>query len=118
MSWITHHKRGLGIVLLALFLASFFGHGIAEWAISETWPHGQSPWWAEWIRGTFENWQSEFLQLLSMVVLTAVLIYEGSAESTDGDERLEGKVDALLRETGRISARLHYVERKVGVYEQ
>jgi SNF2 family DNA or RNA helicase len=40
-------------------------------------------------QSTLENWQSEFLQLFSFVVLSAVLIHHGSAESKDSDERME-----------------------------
>ena len=39
---------------------------------------------------------SEFLQLAAFVVLTALLIFEGSAESKDSDDRLEAKVDVIL----------------------
>jgi hypothetical protein len=38
---------------------------------------------------TLENWQSEFLQLFSFVVVSAVLIHHGSSESKDGTERIE-----------------------------
>jgi hypothetical protein len=34
----------------------------------------------------FENWESEFLQMAAYVVLTAILIQRGSAESKDPDE--------------------------------
>ena len=44
-----------------------------------------------WLARSFENIMSEFLQLAAFVVLTAFLIFEGSAESKDGDERLEAK---------------------------
>jgi len=40
------------------------------------------------LRGTFENWQSEFLQLLWQ-------LYLGSPSSHENDDRLEAKVDAL-----------------------
>jgi hypothetical protein len=36
---------------------------------------------------TFENWQSEFLQLLAFVVFTSFLIFKGSPESRDGQTR-------------------------------
>jgi len=49
---------------------------------------------------TFENWQSEFLQLLSMVVLTAWLIHKGSAESRDSTDRMEAKIDEIRRMIG------------------
>lgn len=46
---------------------------------------------------TFGNWQSEFLRLLAMVVLTAFLIHKGSAESKDSNDRIESKLDELER---------------------
>jgi hypothetical protein len=48
-------------------------------------------------QSTLENWQSEFLQLFSFVVLSAMLIHRGSAESKDSDDRLEVKVDDILK---------------------
>ena len=47
------------------------------------------------LAATFENWQSEFLQLLAMVVLTSFLIHRGSAESKDSNDRMESKLDAI-----------------------
>jgi hypothetical protein len=40
------------------------------------------------VEATFENWESEFLQMGSYVVLTALLVQRGSAESRplDGEE--------------------------------
>jgi hypothetical protein len=49
-----------------------------------------------WLARSFENIMSEFLQLAAFVVLTSFLIFEGSAESKDSDERLEAKVDGIL----------------------
>lgn len=43
----------------------------------------------EFSRSTLENWQSEFLQLFSFVVLSAIFIHHGSAESKDSDDRIE-----------------------------
>jgi hypothetical protein len=48
-------------------------------------------------QSTLENWQSEFLQLFSFVVLSSLLIHRQSAESKDSDERLEQKVDAIKK---------------------
>jgi hypothetical protein len=42
---------------------------------------GDSGYIWEFGSATMENWQSEFLQLLAMVVLTSFLIHRGSAES-------------------------------------
>ena len=33
------------------------------------------------VEATFENWESEFLQMAAFVLLTAVLVQKGSAES-------------------------------------
>ena len=48
-------------------------------------------------RDTLENWQSEFLQLLWQVGGLAILLYIGSPQSKEGDERKEEKIDEILR---------------------
>ena len=48
-------------------------------------------------QSTFENWQSEFLQLFSFVVFSAILIHHGSAESKDGTDRIEATVRRIER---------------------
>jgi hypothetical protein len=48
-------------------------------------------------RDTFENWQSEFLQLLWQVGGLALFLYLGSPQSKEGNDRLEAKLDAVLR---------------------
>ena len=98
----------LSIVLSALFLVSW---GLQTWAgwvkfsanqeehqqVAELF--GPSGYVFEWLSATMENWQSEFLQLLTFVVLTASFIHRGSHESKDSDEELK----AMLR---RIEERL------------
>lgn len=46
-------------------------------------------------RGTLENWQSEFLQLMWQIAGLALLWYIGSPQSKEGDDRKEE--DAILR---------------------
>jgi hypothetical protein len=95
----------LSIVLLGLFLASWVGQGVFQWfeMANEAQAHGEASTLAEFIpaffSATFENWQSEFLQLFTMVVLTAYLIHKGSHESKDTDEKLE---QALARIEQRL----------------
>jgi hypothetical protein len=48
------------------------------------------------LRDTLENWQSEFLQLIWQVAGLAILLYVGSPQSREGDERKEAKLDAIL----------------------
>lgn len=89
---------GLSITLAALFLASWLGQFIAQGV-----EHGNKKgFWPAFWQATLENWQSEFLQLFAMVVLTALLLHRGSAESRDSNDRLEQKIDAIYEKiTGR-----------------
>ena len=48
-------------------------------------------------RDTLENWQSEFLQLLWQVGGLALLLYVGSPQSKEGDDRKEAKIDEILK---------------------
>jgi hypothetical protein len=100
----------LSIVLFALFLACWIGQTWVGWVefSSEQHQHGQAAAWLgqdgyiwNWARTTLENWQSEFLQLFSMVVFTAFLVHKGSAESRDGNDRME---QALHRIERRLAA--------------
>ncbi|MDQ3946596.1 MAG: hypothetical protein M3357_15880 [Actinomycetota bacterium] len=103
---------GLSIVLGFLFLASWIGQFFAELIKvgNEARAHGEafsmSEFWPTFWQSTLENWQSEFLQLLTFVVLTAYLIHRGSAESKDSDEdmqaaleRIEARLDQLTGST-------------------
>jgi hypothetical protein len=40
------------------------------------------------------------------VIATAYLVYKGSSESGDTDQRIEVKIDALLREAGLDPAKI------------
>ena len=90
--------------LTLLFFAVSFGlHWYFGWQAfaNEAAQHGQTPEVSEYLsemsRDTFENWQSEFLQLLWQVVGLAYFLYVGSPSSKENDDRLEAKIDALLR---------------------
>ncbi|HSD48357.1 MAG TPA: DUF6766 family protein [Actinomycetota bacterium] len=91
----------LGISFAVLFLISWAVQGVAQWETyrSDQLAHDEPVVVSEYIvdfgRATLENWQSEFLQLFSFVVLSAVLIHRGSAESKDGQDRIEQKVDEI-----------------------
>lgn len=98
---------GLSIVLGALFLLSWLGQFVAQVmeVRLEAEAHGQEFGWAEFFpafwQATFENWQSEFLQLFSFVVLATYFVHRGSPQSRDGDDEMKGQLDrieALLRE--------------------
>jgi len=48
-------------------------------------------------RSTLENWQAEFFSLLYQVVVLTYLYYAGSPIGGGSEQRLEHKVDAILR---------------------
>ena len=93
---------GYAWVTLGFFLISFVGHWLFGWFayVSEQQAHAQpiqvSEYLVEMSRDTFENWQSEFLQLLWQVGGLAFLLYVGSPQSKEGDDRVEAKIDAIL----------------------
>jgi hypothetical protein len=92
---------GLSLAFAALFLVSWAAQGVAEWEVyaSDQAAHGQpasmSEFFVQFGQSTLENWQSEFLQLFSFVVLAAVLVHHGSAESKDGTDRIERTVNEI-----------------------
>ncbi|MEV1132204.1 DUF6766 family protein [Agromyces sp. NPDC049794] len=92
------------LVTGALFLFSWIGQFVFQMAVesNEASQHGQSFAWAEFLpqflASTFENWQSEFLQLIWQAAGLALFYHWGSSQSRESDERIEAKLDALLRE--------------------
>lgn len=101
--WVHDHL--LTIALAALFLISWLGQFISQVAEvgNEAREHGSSfawsEFWPQFLSATFENWQSEFLQLFSFVMLTAYLIHRNSAESADGDDEIKAMLAELLERT-------------------
>jgi hypothetical protein len=100
-------RYGLSLTLGILFLSSWGGQAYAQWLehsadqIAHNQPPGEGFWPAFW-SASLENWQSEFLQLFTFVVLTAYLIHEGSHESKDSSERQESKIDQILIRLDRL----------------
>jgi hypothetical protein len=99
---LTLYNHSLGLVLMLLFAISFVGHAIfgAQAHNEEATEHGRnalsiwqyvgsSQFWFE----SFQNWQSEFLAIFTIVVLSIWLREKGSPESKP--------VAAAHSETGR-----------------
>ena len=92
-AWIT-----LGFLMLTLA-----GHWIFGWLafVGEQQTHAMpvevGDYVIEMLRDTFENWQSEFLQLLWQVVGLTILLYVGSPQSKDSEERSEALLEEILR---------------------
>jgi hypothetical protein len=96
----------LSLVLFILFVTSWVLQSWTGWVEfqSQQDQHGQAAaifgqdgyvW--TWAASTFENWQSEFLQLLTFVVLTTYLIHRGSHESKDSDARMQQALERIER---------------------
>jgi len=103
-------RYAYGWITLGFFLVSIGLHWLFGWYafVEEAVQHGQEPELSSYLnemgRDTFENWQSEFLQLLWQVVGLAYFLYIGSPASKENDDRLEVKIDALLRINGGEAA--------------
>jgi membrane protein implicated in regulation of membrane protease activity len=89
------HDYGLGFFLLAMFLLSWLGQWLTHAGTT-------SDFW----NATFENWQSEFLQLFAMVVATAYLIFRNSPQSRDGSDRVEEALKVMDQRLSRIESTL------------
>ena len=89
--------NGLFLACMGLFGLFFVGMAVSGWQVynDEQISHGGSGQVSffgyfltgDFIEATFENWESEFLQMAMYVVLTAFLVQRGSSESkpVDGD---------------------------------
>jgi hypothetical protein len=83
-------KWGAVYLIMALFLGSWVGQAVAQQ--SEIAEKGWSAFWA----ATFENWQSEFLQLaFQAVVLLGMkhILFKADAED---EERVEAKLETII----------------------
>jgi hypothetical protein len=98
-------KYAYAWLTVAFFAGSLALHWLFGWRAYEAdaGSHNQVPemtdYLNEMLRDTFENWQSEFLQLLWQVVGLAYFLYVGSPGSKENDDRMEAKIDELLRLT-------------------
>lgn len=84
------YSNSLLLAMGLIFLGSWFGHSVTGWSSynSEQIEHDQEPLsWAEYVRSadfwetTLQNWQSEFLAVGSIAVLSVYLRQRGSPES-------------------------------------
>jgi hypothetical protein len=113
-------RYGYGWVTLAFFLITLAGHWIFGWFafVSAQQAHQRpvqvSEYLVEMGRDTMENWQSEFLQLIWQVGGLALLLYVGSPQSKESQDRAEAKIDAILQAVnpGRGDALLEEIDRE------
>lgn len=113
-------KYAYGWITLAFFVGSLALHWYFGWRsyVGDALEHGQRPETSEYLnqmlRDTFENWQSEFLQLLWQVLGLAYFLYVGSPSSKENDDRMEEKIDLLLQLHGgeEVQAKLDDIDRR------
>jgi hypothetical protein len=102
----------LSIVVATLFVVASVLEIVFGWweYVAEQTAQGQTPtvfgdsgyvvYLGEW---TFQNWQSEFMIVFVVIVLTVSLIHKGSHESKDGEDEMRATIT-------RIEQRLDAVE--------
>jgi hypothetical protein len=105
---------GLSIALFSMFGAAFLVHTFTGWMqySADQRSQGEQPtvfgdsgyvwYWGEW---TLQNWQSEFLELGVIVVLSSVLIHKGSAESKDSDEEIKELLTSIEKKLDTLESR-------------
>ncbi len=90
-------------ITAGFFVVTITGHWVFGWFdyASQQAAHGQTvnagDYFVQMSRDTLENWQSEFLQLLWQVGGLAFLLFVGSPQSKEGTDRMEAKIDELLK---------------------
>lgn len=103
MNYLKTRKRGYLWVTLAFFVMSlaiywaFAWFAYSEEQIAYNQAIELSGFFNQTMRDTMENWQSEFLQLMWQVGGLAFLLYVGSPQSKESEQRLERKVDTILQ---------------------
>src|SRR5687767_7261687 len=99
---------GLALALMLLFFATWIGHGIAQWQryTDEQAEHGEpataGDFASDFATSTLENWQSEFLQLFAFVSLAGLYVFKGSAESKDGEDKIEASLRRIEENLGTL----------------
>ena len=87
-SWLQ--RNALGVACFAIFAVFLFGQSLTGWrtAVADAVQHGGAEfgYWhylttGHFAEATFENWESEFLQMGAFVLLTIFLVQKGSGES-------------------------------------
>src|SRR5918998_213859 len=100
---LQKNKRGFLWVTLGFFLISLAAHWVFAWFtyVEEQQAHSQpiqaSDYFNMTVRDIMENWQSEFLQLMWQVAGLSFLLYVGSPQSKESSERIEQKIDLMMK---------------------
>jgi hypothetical protein len=83
-------RNALSLICFAIFAVLLIGQSITGWRsdVADAAQHGEAAmsYWkylttGHFFEATFENWESEFLQMAAFVLLTVYLLQRGSGES-------------------------------------
>jgi hypothetical protein len=107
---MSHIRRwGAVYILLLLFAGSWAGQFVTQLAdfTSTQQQHGQPFRWNEYLQeffaGTFENWQSEWLQLIFQAILLLGAKHWLFKVDAEDIERIEAKVDDIKDRLGLLT---------------
>lgn len=95
-------KYGFAWVTIGFLVISLIGHWLFGWFtyVNDQQAQGAavevSGYTVRMLRDTFENWQSEFLQLLWQVAGLTMLMYVGSPQSKESEDRTEAMLKHIL----------------------
>ena len=104
----------LGIVVAVMFVVSMLLHAVFGWwqyaadqaahgAPAVVWgPDGFVVYFGEW---TFQNWQSEFLEVLLLIVLTKYFLHKGSPESRDSQDEMMAAIERIEKQLETIASK-------------
>jgi len=110
-SWLS--TRALSVAVLGAYAVMQIGAAIVGWVefVAEQQSHGTpaqvlGPDGYIWtlLEQTLQNWQSEFLALAALVVLTSVFVHRDSKHSKEGQEEVQKRVQAIQRRVERLAA--------------
>jgi hypothetical protein len=108
-------EYSLSIVIGTMFLVSFALHVVFGWwqYAADQAANGQQAtifgldgfvvYFGEW---TFQNWQSEFLEVLVLITATVYFIHRGSPESRDGDDEMKATLERIEKKLDDLEAGL------------
>jgi hypothetical protein len=111
-----HKAYSFGLVTGAFFLLSWLGQFLFQMVVvrNEAEQHGQAFAWSDFCPSSSlrrsRTGQSEFLQLVWQAAGLALFYFWGSSQSKESDDRLEAKIDALLRDRNIDPIQFEYEE--------
>ncbi len=90
------HDYSLGWVYLAGWLLTWGLHALFTYW-TDFYPHGTESWVLTWLETSFENLASEYHQVGALILLTKYFIFKDSAESRDGNDRMQQALERIER---------------------